>query len=93
VNARHLGDVFSGEPDNIVVLSGLRVQVLPFLFLNASYSRMFRIIRSPGREFHLGNDNIVDESGAPSRFFTTDKIFENVDTFFADVEFGWEFRD
>lgn len=93
VNAAHIPDAVAGSPENVVVLSGLRLQILPFLFLNASYSRMYRIVRSPGREFHLGNDNIVDESGSPSRFFTNDRIFENVNTLFVDLELGWEFRD
>jgi hypothetical protein len=93
VNASNLGDVFAGSPDNVIVLSGLRVQILPFLFANASYTRAFRILRSPGREFHLGNENIVDESGQPSRFFTNDRIFENVDTLYVDIELGWEFRE
>jgi hypothetical protein len=83
-NARNLGDVFTGSPENVIVLSGLRVQIFPFLFANASYIRMYRILRSAGREFHLGE---------PSQFFERDRIFENVDTLYVDIEFGWEFRE
>ncbi len=93
VNASNLGDVFAGSPENVVVLSGLRIQIFPFLFANASYTRTYRIVRSPGREFHLGNDNIVDERGQPSSLFTNDRIFENIDTLYVDLELGWEFRE
>lgn len=92
-NAQGIGDVFTGDLDNVVLLSGARVQLLPFLFLNATYSRIFRIVRGGGREFHLGNENIVDEAGNPSPFFTNDRIFESVDTLFVDLEIGWEFKD
>jgi hypothetical protein len=93
LNAAGPGEIFSSNLDNLVVLSGLRVQVLPFLFVNASYQRAYQIIRSPGQEFHLGNASVVDEKGKPSPYFTTDRLFENVQTFFVDLEFGAEFGD
>ncbi|MFO0726663.1 MAG: hypothetical protein U1E65_22945 [Myxococcota bacterium] len=92
VNGDGLGDIFSSSSDNMVILSGLRLQVLPFLFVNAHYSRSFQIIRSPGQEFHLGNSLVVDDSGRPSPFFTSDRIFENVQTLFIEVEIGLEFK-
>ena len=93
VNGDGLGDIFSSSSDNMVILSGLRLQVLPFLFVNAHYSRSFQIIRSPGQEFHLGNSLVVDDSGRPSPFFTSDRIFENVQTLFIEVEIGLEFKE
>lgn len=93
INAPNIGSVFTSSLDNVVMFAGLRVQILPFLFVNANYSRMYRIVRGPGREFHLGNQNVVDDNGRPSPFFTNDRIFENVDSLFVDLEFGWEFRD
>lgn len=92
VNGDGIGDLFSSKSDNIVVLSGLRLQVLPFLFVNAHYSRSFQIIRSPGQEFHLGNASVVDDLGRSSPYFTSDRIFENVQGLFVEVEIGLEFK-
>lgn len=92
LNGDGLGDIFSGPIDNVVVLSGARLQVLPILFINAHYSRSFQIIRGPGRELHLGNANVTDQAGNPSPFFATDRVFENVQTLFVEVELGWEFK-
>jgi len=92
INSDGVGDLFATERDNIVVLSGLRLQILPILFINAHYSRSFQIIRGAGHEFHIGNSTIVDESGAPSPFFSADKIFENVQTLFVELELGIEFK-
>ncbi len=92
INADGIGDLFSGDLENLVVLSGVRLQILPILFINAHYSRAFQIIRGPGRELHLGNDTIVDEAGRPSPFFSTDRIFENVQTLFIELELGLELK-
>ncbi len=78
---------------NTILLSGLRLQVLPFLFINAHYSRSFRVVASPGSEYHLGNENIVDRNGQVSPYFKPDRLFENVQTLYAEVEIGWEFDD
>ncbi len=92
-NGADLSTVWSSNVDNLVLLGGARVQLLPILFINATYSRIYRIVRGGGREFHLGNENIVDDAGNASPFFTNDRIFESVDTLFVDVELGWEFKD
>jgi hypothetical protein len=76
-----------------IILTGFRLQVLPILFVNAHYSQSFRAVGSPGSEVHLGNDTIVDASGNVSPYFKQDLLFENVHTFFVDVEFGWEFDE
>lgn len=92
INADGLGDLFSGDTDNLVVLAGARLQILPILFINAHYSRSFQIIRGPGHELHLGNETIVDEAGQPSPFFASDRIFENVQTLFVELELGLELK-
>lgn len=95
-NSEDLGDLFGGDlftADNAILLSGLRLQVLPFMFINAHYSRSFAVTRSPGQEYHLGDATIVDLNGEPSPVFGQDQLFENVSTFFLKVEFGWELDD
>ena len=92
INADGMGDLFSGDLDNLVVLAGARLQILPILFINAHYSRSFQIIRGPGRELHLGNQSIVDERGQPSPYFASDRVFENVQTLFVELELGLELK-
>ncbi|MBI5507859.1 MAG: hypothetical protein HY903_03790 [Deltaproteobacteria bacterium] len=75
------------------ILSGARFEVLPFLFVNAHYTRNFRIVRSPGAEYHLGNAKLVDARGNPSPFFPETPLFENVHSLFVELELGWEFSD
>ena len=96
VNVSEMNKIFDADPlksPNTVLLSGLRFQLLPFLFINAHYSRSQRVVGSPGSEYHLGNDTIVDANGQPSPFFKQDRLFENVQTVFAELELGWEFDD
>jgi hypothetical protein len=82
------------DTTGMVVLSGIRLQALPILFFNVHYSRGYRIVRSAGSEFHMGNDLIVDPSdGRPSKFFDREAIFENVQQVFFEIEFGWEFDE
>jgi hypothetical protein len=78
---------------NAILLSGMRLQILPILFVNAHYARSFRVVATPGSEYHLGNDTIVDRNGEPSTYFRSDRLFENVQTLFVEVELGWEFGD
>ena len=66
---------------------------LPILFINVSYSRSYAVTRSPGSEYHLGDSSIVDTNGLPSPYFKQDALFENVSTFFVNIELGWEFDD
>ncbi|MBI5507752.1 MAG: hypothetical protein HY903_03250 [Deltaproteobacteria bacterium] len=84
------GNVLTAE--NAVVLTGARLEILPILFVNAHYSRSFRTVRSPGSEYHLGNDRIVDGQGRPSPYFPEARLFENVQTLFLEIELGWEFE-
>jgi hypothetical protein len=93
VNAADLGGLFEPNVDNVVILSGLRARLLPFMFVNLHYSRAFQIIRGPGREFHLGNERVVDEAGQVSPLFTHDRIYENVQTLFVELELGLERDD
>jgi hypothetical protein len=81
-------DMFTAP--NSVVLTGVRLQLLPILFVNAHYSRSFRVTRSPGSEYHLGNERVVDDAGRPSQLFATDQLFENVQTLWVELELGWE---
>ncbi len=93
VNAADLGGLFEPSVDNVVILSGLRAKLLPFMFVNLHYSRAFQIIRGHGREFHLGNERVVDEAGQVSPLFTHDRIYENVQTLFVELELGLERDD
>lgn len=96
VSAPDLAAVFEAESfkaDNTVVLAGLRLQILPILFLNAHYSRNFNVVRTAGSEYHLGNNSVVDGQGNPSPYFQQDQLFENVQTLFVELELGWEFDD
>jgi len=80
------GDIFTARGwnyDKTVVLSGLRLEVLPFLYINASYERSFRTVASPGEEYHLGNNT------APGLH----TLFENVQSVFLQVELGWELNN
>ena len=90
----NLGAVFGDlASDDAIVMTGLRLQVLPVLFLNAHYSRSYRVVVSPGSELHLGNSRIVDRNGDPSPYFKQDSLYENVHNFFVEIEFGWEFDE
>jgi len=89
-----VGDLFKKSPltaENAVILTGARLEILPILFVNAHYSRGYRVVRSPGSEYHLGNSNVVGITGQPSPFFPEARLFENVQTLFLELEFGWEF--
>ena len=91
-----VGNLFKGSPftaENAVVLTGARLEILPILFINAHYSRGYRVVRSPGQEYHLGNNNVVGGNGQPSPFFPEARLFENVQTLFVELEFGWEFSN
>ncbi len=94
-NLANVDEVFRASAldtwQDAVLLTGVRLQVLPILFINAHYSRSYSTVASAGSEYHLGNANIVDESGQPSSYFRTDHLFENVQTLFVQVEWGWEF--
>lgn len=95
-NSDGLEDLFGDgmfTADNSVVLSGLRLKVVPFMFVNAHYSRSFAITRSAGSEYRLGDPTVVDVFGESSTLFNQDPLFENVSTFFLKVEFGWEFGE
>lgn len=76
-----------------VVMAGLRLQVLPILFVNAHYAHTYRAIASPGTELHLGNDTVVDGTGAASAYFPQSQLFEPVHSVFVEIELGWEFMD
>ena len=94
-NARDVKSLFSGNPltdDNAVLLAGVRVTVLPFLFVNAHFAKSFRSTRSPGSEYHLGNANITNDAGQPSTMFPYDRLYENVPTVFLEVEMGFDYR-
>lgn len=92
-NAADPSKLFETSFDNAIVISGLRIQVLPFAFINASYAAAFQNIRRPGAEFHLGNENVVDEQGNTARFFTSDAIYETSHAVSLELEIGLEFRD
>lgn len=95
-NSAQFSDLFGEDmftQNNSVVLTGLRLQILPILFINAHFSRSFATTRSPGQEYHLGDASIVDDAGVPSDVFVQDRLFENVSSFFVKLEFGWEFDD
>ncbi|MBI3179435.1 MAG: hypothetical protein HYZ27_07215, partial [Deltaproteobacteria bacterium] len=53
----------------------------------------FQIVRGAGHELHLGNERIVNEAGSASRYFGSDRIFENVESLFIELEVGYEWRD
>ena len=96
VSEKDMSSLFNADmftAPNTVLLTGARLQILPFLFLNAHYSRNYRVVQSPGTEYHLGNRSIVNEAGEPSPHFKETPLFENVDTFLAEIEIGWEFDD
>jgi len=94
-NLDGMGDVFAGDmftsPDTIV-LTGLRLQVLPVMFFNVHYNRTFRIVGSGGSEYNIGNATIFDQAGNPFALANT-PLYDNVDTLLVEVEFGWEFDD
>lgn len=95
-NARDVQSLFTGNPltaDNAVLLAGVRVTILPFLFVNAHFAKSFRSTRSAGSEYHLGNSNIVSEAGKPSTMFPYDRLYENVPTVFLEMEMGFDYRD
>lgn len=93
-NLKGIDHIFTSlESQDAVLLAGLRLQVLPILFINAHYSRSFQVVRTPGSEYHLGNRTIVDSQGNPSPYFAQDRLFENVQSLFVEIEFGWEFDD
>ena len=94
-NVSSLGDAINSKmftAQNSVVLTGLRLQVLPVFFINANYSRSFQVVGSPGSEYYLGNETLVDAGGIPSSTPQT-QLFDNVQTLFVTLEFGWEGDD
>ena len=93
-NVQELDELFATlVSQDAVLLTGLRVQILPILFINAHYSRSFRVVRSPGAEFHLGNSRITEPITGEASTLAQDRLFENVQSLFVEVEFGWEFMD
>jgi len=95
-NEDSLWDIFSGDfftGENSLFLSGFRLRILPVMFINAHYSRSFAVVSTAGSEYHLGTNNILDYRGQPSPYFEPEKLFENVQTLFIELEFGWEFSD
>ncbi len=99
-NAESLSGLFQSDfvtAPGAVILSGLRLEVLPFLFVNATYARNFRVTRQPpgpggNGEYHLATDQLAYSDGTPSEL-VNDTLFENVHTMFIDIELGWEFTD
>lgn len=75
-----------------VLLTGIRAQLLPVLFLNASYTRSFRVARSPGAEYQLGEGPFAQVSGFPTQATGRDRLFEHQQSLFVELEFGWEFE-
>lgn len=95
LNEPNLRTVFSNtiwSSPNTVLLTGLRLEIWRIFFINAHYSRSFQVVRSPGSEYHLGNDRVVDVYGRPSPFFKQDALFETVQALFVELEFGWRFK-
>lgn len=92
-NAADFGDVFGRGLEGSVILAGARIQLLPILFAHVTYSHNFQIVRGAGHELHLGNERIVNESGSASRYFGSDRIFENVESLFIELELGYEWRE
>ena len=99
-SAASLSAVFQSDfvtHEGAVILGGLRLEVLPFLFINATYARNFRVTRQPpgpggNGEYHLATDNVLYADGSASDLIS-DTLFENVHTMFVDLELGWEFTD
>jgi len=93
LNTSSPGEAFSTDLKNVIALTAVRLQVLPFMFVNLNYARSFQNIRRPGAEFHLGNENIVDRFGKPSPFFTQDRIYEASHVVAIELELGLEFKE
>ncbi|MEE2960226.1 MAG: hypothetical protein VYA34_05730 [Myxococcota bacterium] len=93
-NANSMGDLFTGDSmdeENAFVLGGIRLQVLPILFLNLHYARVFRKTQGPGTEYHLGTENIPGADKTWQRLYPSSTLYENVHTVNFDIELGWEF--
>ena len=89
-NEKNIPGVFKDftKAENSTFLTGLRLQVLPILFINAHYSRSHKIGASPGSEYHIGNSNILGQG-----LLEQAHLYNNVETVFVEFEFGWEFDD
>lgn len=94
-NEANLASLFSAKAfhsANTLILAGLRLRVLPVMWLSVQYSYSFQRARSPGSEYHLGNASVSDPTG---RFATPAQahLFEPVSTLAGQLEFGWDFGD
>ena len=94
-NEANLAGLFKAQnfrTANTLILAGLRLRVLPIMWLSVQYSYSFQRARSPGSEYHLGNSTVVDPTG---RFPSAPQahLFEPVSTLAGQLEFGWDFGD
>lgn len=78
---------------NSVTLGGLRLRVLPILWLSVHYAYTFQPAQSPGTEYHLGGSNVLDRLGRPSPYYKQSRLFQNSGTLSAELEFGWDFDE
>ncbi len=74
--------LFSFSTDNEILYMGGRIELLPFLFINAAAERSFRV--------GFDNDDLAKQVDAHGNRFSSIG-FENVWASSVDVELGWQF--
>jgi hypothetical protein len=83
---------FKNMGDRTIFLSGLRFQLLPFLFLNTHFSYSFRRAAGKNSEYHIATDNLPYHDDNQPRA-VIQNFYENVPTLFVELEFGLEFDE
>lgn len=81
-NFDDFGGIFTFNTDNEILYAGGRLELLPFLFINAAAQRSFRI--------GFGDDDLARQVDAKGLRFSSIG-FENVWSGTFDVELGWQF--
>jgi len=74
-----------------IILSGLRFQILPIMFLNVQYARIFKVLRSGNQEYHLGNSSIPVPANRVA--IGQDRLYETTGNLMITLEFGYEASD
>jgi hypothetical protein len=74
-----------------IILSGLRFQILPIMFLNVQYARIYKVLRSGNQEYHLGNARIPVPANRVA--ITQDRLYETTGNLMITLEFGYEASD
>ena len=87
LNEDSLSDLFTDimDADNAILIAGIRLKLLPILFINAHVSKSFQSLDTDDGNLEIA----LNDGEAPSS--SGYRVFENIPTFYIEAELGWEF--